>query len=91
MKYKADETYDFRISFDTDTRFYTVNINGSDKFRGLFFAPVDSLERIVFRTGEQRYFPNAETPSEQSFDVPDAGGQDQKAEFYIKNFKTTEN
>ena len=90
MKYKSGETYEFRITFDTDTRFYGVNINGQDKFRGLFFAPVDSLERIVFRTGEQRYFPNAETPSEQSFDVPDAGGQDQMAEFYIKTLKTTE-
>jgi hypothetical protein len=89
MMYKAGEQYDFKISFDTDARFYTVNVNGKDVQRGLFFAPVDSLERIVFRTGEQRYLPNAETPSEQTFDMPDAGGQDAETVFYIKSFKTT--
>jgi hypothetical protein len=90
MKYKANEQYDFKISFDTDTRFYTVNVNGKDQTRGLFFAPVESLERIVFRTGERRYFPNAETPSEQTFDVPGAGEKDIEAVFFIKSLKTKE-
>jgi hypothetical protein len=89
MKYKANEQYDFKISFDTETRFYTVNVNGKET-RGLFFAPVESLTRIVFRTGDRRYFPNAETPSEQTFDVPQAGEKDQMAEFYIKYLKTKE-
>jgi len=90
MKYKVGELYDFRITFDTDTRFYTVNVNGKNAARGLFFAPVESLERIVFRTGELRYFPNAESPSEQTFDMPGAGERDAEAAFFIKSFRTTE-
>ncbi|MDP4274707.1 MAG: six-hairpin glycosidase [Bacteroidota bacterium] len=89
MKYNAGQEYKFRISFDTDKRFYTVNVNGKDVHRGLFFAPVDSLERIVFRTGEPRYLPNAETPAEQMFDVPDAGEKDAESAFYIKYVRTT--
>jgi hypothetical protein len=88
MKYNAGEVYDFSITFDTDTRFYTVNVNGKDKHHGLFFAPVDSLERIVFRTGEPRFFPNAESPYEQLFDVHDAGEKDQSAEFDIQSLIT---
>jgi hypothetical protein len=91
MKYKAGELYNFRISFDTNTRFYTVNVNGKDIGRNLFFAPVDSLERIVFRTGEPRFLPNAETLSEQTFDVSEAGEKDTEAAFFIKSFKTVEN
>jgi hypothetical protein len=91
MKYKAGELYNFRISFDTNTRFYTVNVNGKQVARNLFFAPVDSLERIVFRTGEPRFTPNAETLSEQTFDVTDAGEKDTEAAFFIKSFKTVEN
>jgi hypothetical protein len=91
MKYKANEVYHFRISFDTNTRFYTINVNGKDVTRNLFFAPVDSLERIVFRTGEPRFIPNAETPSEQTFDVPQAGEKDAEAAFFIKSFKTSDN
>jgi hypothetical protein len=90
MKYKANEVYHFKISFDTETRFYSINVNGKDVARNLFFAPVDSLERIVFRTGEPRFTPNAETPSEQTFDVPGAGEKDEEAAFFIKSVKTSE-
>jgi hypothetical protein len=47
---------------------------------------VASFRRVVFRTGEVRRFPNADTPTDQDFDVPKAGEQAPEAIFYIKNF-----
>jgi len=48
------------------------------------------LERIVFRTGDPRYFPNAETPSEQSYDLPKAGIPVESVVYYIKALRTYE-
>ena len=90
IKYEAGRQYDFRIMFDTDTRIYTLNVNGKDEKTGLFFSPVKSLERIVFRTGDPRYFPNAESPSEQSYDLPQAGIPVEPVLYYIKSFRTYE-
>jgi hypothetical protein len=91
MKYSAGQRYDFRITFDTDKRIYTVNINGRDEKHGLFFAPVSSLGRVVFRTGEVRRFPDADTPTDQDYDVPDGGEPVEEATFYILNMKTISN
>jgi hypothetical protein len=44
---------------------------------------------VVFRTGEIRRYPNADTPTDQNFDVEKAGEQDPEAVFYIKSFKAT--
>ena len=48
----------------------------------------EALERIVFRTGEIRRFPNADTPTDQDFDVPDPGEVDREAIFLIRSVKT---
>ena len=88
MQYKAGERYDFRIKFDTDKRMYTVNVNGRDMKTGLFFAPVKMIDKIVFRTGEVRRYPDADTPTDQDFDVPDGGKPDEEAAFYILSLKT---
>ena len=88
MHYQANEKYNVRISFQTDKRAYTVHINQKEEGQYLFFAPVESLERIVFRTGEPRYFPNPDTSADQTYDVQDAGGSDPLVEFYIHTLKT---
>jgi hypothetical protein len=49
---------------------------------------VHSLQRIMFRTGEVRRYPNADTPTDQDFDVENPGEQDKEAVFYIKSLKT---
>jgi hypothetical protein len=87
MKYQAGQQYNFRIAFNTEKRMYTVNVDGKDKKRGIFFAPVETLERIVFRTGEVRRFPDADTPTDQNFDVPDGGEPVKEAAFYILSVK----
>lgn len=89
MKYEAGKSYHIILKLNTDTRFYTMNVNGKDVLTALFFAPVLSVNRVVFRTGEVRRFPNADTPTDQTFDLPNAGEAAKPAVFYIKAFKTS--
>ncbi|WP_255479943.1 exo-alpha-sialidase [Mucilaginibacter sp. E4BP6] len=89
LKYVANQAYHITIKLNTDTRFYTVNVNGKDVLTNLFFAPVLSVERIVFRTGDVRRFPTADTPTDQDYDQPNPGEPAPPAAFYIKSFKTS--
>ncbi|MBS1566025.1 MAG: six-hairpin glycosidase, partial [Bacteroidetes bacterium] len=88
VKYKAGEAYTIRISFNTETRSYTMNINGKEISTQLFFMPAATLERIVFRTGPVRRFPDADTPTDQLFDVPNAGEAAPLASFMIAGLTT---
>jgi hypothetical protein len=88
IKYEAGKAYHVILKLNTNTRFYTVNINGKDILNALFFAPVLDINRVVFRTGEIRRFPDADTPTDQDFDRPGAGEAAKQATFYIKSFKT---
>ncbi|WP_436489583.1 apiosidase-like domain-containing protein [Chitinophaga sp. ARDCPP14] len=90
LKYQAGATYNIRITLNTATRFYTVNINGKDVLTQLTFAPVQSVARMVFRTGMPRHTPDADTPAEQTFDLPHGGEPEQPAIFYIGSLKTTD-
>jgi len=90
MKYNAGETYDVKVELNCDTRFYTVMVNGKKLSPGLFFQPLASIDRVVFRSGHVRRFPNADTPTDQDFDLPNGGEQDQKAVYYISSFKTSD-
>jgi hypothetical protein len=88
MDYSPDTNYHVKVEFDVRTRMYHVYVNGKKRTTRLFFNPVHSLERISFRTGPVRRFPNADTPTDQDFDVPESGKIDQEAVFYIKSLKT---
>jgi len=88
IKYKAGQEYKFKVTLNTDTRTYTVNIDGKNEITALFFAPLESVSRIVFKTGDTSLFPNPNTPADQDFDMPRAGEEDVPAAFYIKNLIT---
>ena len=88
MHYDRDKMYHITVTLNTEDRFYTVNINGEDKMRNLFFAPVHALSRIVFRTGGVRRFPDADTPTDPMEDLPDAGRIDRQATYFITSLKT---
>jgi len=88
IKYKPGQEYKFKVTLNTDTRMYTVNIDGKNEITALFFAPLESVSRIVFKTGDTSLFPNPNTPADQDFDVPKAGEEDVPAAFYIKNLIT---
>lgn len=91
VKYTGGETYNISIDANTDTRFYKLTINGKTT-QGLFFAPVDKIERIVFRTGNVRRFPDADTPTDPMYELLlGAGKTDQKATFYVKSLVTKAN
>jgi hypothetical protein len=87
-KYNAGETVVISIELNTTTRFYTVIINGGKPNNNLCFAPVESVERIVFRTGSTRRFPDADTPTDQDYDLPGADKKDKEAVYMIQYLKT---
>lgn len=88
MTYQAGQTYKVRVMLNTDTRMYTVNVDDKDLLTQLFFAPVDSLTHIVFRTGEVRHYPTAESPAEAENDLPHAGDRVPEAWYSIHYLKT---
>jgi hypothetical protein len=88
MTYKGGEEYKILVTLNTDTRMYTVNVNGKDMLTQLFFAPVESFGHIVFRTGEARHFPTAESPAEADTDLPHAGERVPEAKFVLHYLKT---
>jgi hypothetical protein len=90
FKYEANKETKIKISCDVSTRFSRIYVDGSEKKFEFFYAPVASISRVVFRTGEIRKFPDPESPAEQSFDVPNAGEKDTEAKFYILSLKTNE-
>jgi hypothetical protein len=88
MKYEAGKAYTVKLKLNTDTRFYTINVNGKDLSPSLFFQPVISVRSVVFRTGDVRRFPDADTPTDQSYDLKKAGDPVKEAAYYIKSFKS---
>jgi hypothetical protein len=74
---------------NTEARFYTVAINGKQQGgNNIFFAPLENVQRIVFRTGDVRRFPDSDTPTDQMYDLPNGGAQAKQAVYYIKSLKT---
>ncbi|WP_316813062.1 exo-alpha-sialidase [Pedobacter heparinus] len=88
MEYVAGQRYDIEVKLDVDTRLYTVSINGQQMGNSILFAPLESVSRIVFKTGDVVRFPNADTPTDQDYDLPDADGKVKPAGFYLSSVKT---
>lgn len=88
MKYESGKLYNIRVELDMNKRMYDIFINGESKGTRLMFAPVSSFERVTFRTGDVRRFPDVDTPTDQDFDLKDPGTPVPEAVFYIKSLKT---
>lgn len=84
--YEPDKEYNIKVELNADSRSYNIFINGEKKTR-IYFAPVQTFERVMFRTGEVRRFPDADTPTDQNFDEKDGGVPVEEAFFYIKSLK----
>jgi len=89
LSYQSGRSYTIKVSLNTDTRMYTVNVDGKDVVTQLFFAPVESFGHIVFRTGEPRHFPTPDSPAEADTDQPKAGERVPEAAWTISYLKTT--
>ena len=89
IKYNKGEEYTIRVEVNTETRFYYVSVNGKALSPGLLFAPLHHVQRVVFRTGGVRRFPDADTPTDQMYDLPNGGARAKEAAYYITSFKTS--
>lgn len=87
LKYTPGTTYNIRVNINTAARMYTMNINGKDISPQILFAPLHTVERIVFRTGGVRQFPTPDTPADNFTDLPDAGKRIQEAVYSIGYLK----
>lgn len=87
QSYNAGESYHIELVLDVATRSYQLSVNGSDKGTRLFFQPVAQISQISFRTGDVRRYPNADTPTDQDFDVKDAGTAVKEAAYGISSFQ----
>lgn len=88
MKYEAGKTYHVEAVVSVADRNIQLFIDGKRVALRMLYAPVASVERVVFRTGEPRQFPTPETPADQTYDVPNAGAQDAVSLYRIANFQT---
>ncbi|MES2894036.1 MAG: exo-alpha-sialidase [Bacteroidota bacterium] len=86
--YQAGVPYHFIVELNTANRFYTVTINGKNTGNNLCFAPVEAVERISFRTGSIRRFPDADTPTDQDYDLPGAGDSSRESVYQLLSLKT---
>ena len=87
-KYTSQSRLDITLTCNTKTRMYTVSINGAKPTTNLFFAPVSDVERLVFRTGSTRRFPDADTPTDQAYDLQQPNLIGKKAVYLIHNVTT---
>ena len=89
IKYEAGKQYEITVTLNTTTRFYTVTVNGKQEGGNqIFFAPLENVQRLVFRTGDVRRFPDSDTPTDQMYDLPNPGAQAKAAAWYIRSVKT---
>jgi len=89
-QYEAGKEYTISLVLDATSRSYTFKVNDGEITKGIFFQPVDGISRIMFRTGEQRYYPNADTPVDTPDyeDLPFTGASILEAVFNIKSLIT---
>jgi hypothetical protein len=87
-KYQAGQPLDLKVTLDAPNRTCTITANGKTS-TFIFFAPVASFERVMFRTGPARHFPTPDTPADQAYDLPKAGESEPLAVFYLKSLKTS--
>jgi hypothetical protein len=89
-KYEAGKPMVIKLELNTAVRMYTVTIDGKPAGGAtLFYQPLFSMERIVFRTGETRHFPDEDTPADNFNDLPGTGAKIPEAVYYIPYLKTS--
>lgn len=89
LSYERDRTYHIRAEISTATRTATIYVDGKKAATRMLFAPVESIERVMFRTGTMRLYPTVDTPADWDGILPDTGESDPEARFSIANFRTS--
>ena len=87
-KYEPNTIYHVEAVLSISKRMIEVTINGKKAGQRMFFAPVESIERIMFRTGSERRFPDIDTPADWDGVLPQAGERDPEATYALADFRT---
>lgn len=88
MHYKPGQTYRIEADLSVPDRTITLRVDGKQVHKRIFFAPVRHIERIMFRTGARRTFPDVDTPADWDGTLPRAGETDTTAIYRIARFHT---
>jgi hypothetical protein len=84
VRYEPNHWYDIALRFDQARGVFDVTVDGQRLLAGAeFLDPVDSLERISFRTGEFRSSPTTRDPKSPGEDFPNADKSLPEAIFFI--------
>lgn len=89
--FENGKTLHIAVDLSVSNRNYTVWIDGKRKTTRMLFAPVESIERIIFRTGAVGTHPNLDTPADQHTDMLRAGERDSLSIYYIGHLKSRGN
>lgn len=87
-KYVPGKIYHLNIKIDVANRNIKVFDDGNEICLRMLYAPVHSIDRIVFYTGDRRFFPTPETPTDQDYDLKNGGIPVKEAVYRIANLKT---
>jgi hypothetical protein len=88
LPYEAGERYDIRIDVRAEYQEVEIFVNGTRAGEN-FYAPVKSLSKIVFRTGDVFRNLSPDLPARQDFDLEEAGSPVEEASYFILNLKST--
>lgn len=86
--YEPNKVYRVKVEISVENRNSTVYIDGQKRTTRMLFAPVESIERVVFRTGARRHHPTVDTWADQYVDQPHGDDMAPEATFRIANFRT---
>ena len=88
LKYEPGKTYKVEVELSVANRMVIVYVDGKKVGQRMFFAPVPTIERVMFRTGAQRTYPTVDTPADWYGILPNAGEQEPLCTYRIAHFKT---
>ena len=83
--YEPGTTYHIKAVLSTSLHRAVYYLNGKKACERQFDTPVESISRIVFRTGMPFDKPDINTPADQDFDMPRADESNPEASFAIAN------
>ena len=84
-RYEPGVEYHIRAVLSTSLHRAVYYLNGKKACERQFDTPVESISRIVFRTGPLFDKPDINTPADQDYDMPRADDIDKAAGFHIAN------
>lgn len=88
--YEAGKTYHIRLLADLANRNVTIWVDGKKYGPKMLFSPLESISRIVFRTGAQRFTPTPDTPADRLPGEDMTDEPQSAALYYINNVRTGE-